>query len=507
MRSMKKFIIALVACLLLFSTNSEAQFEWFNQVVQETEKAAGEIEQSFNQAGQDIQQAAVQFARDISATVQAFEKSFKEWDCKADIDPIMNMLDEMTPNSSYAQASVSNLYLGSEAAKCEQCALWALAQFICQLPETLQSNIALLDKIKSVMNEPDIQRQPVERRPIAALVKISVEDFTEEFMFYLQSGEMIMKLAKDNGISFDPKILYSKSTCELYGAEAFGAMMGRLNKLAQKEKNQRWYVHIAKILKIERAMSKIAGHSKKIDLLYKQMFKIKPTPDPLYAVGAADLNIFLNGTKNGLWSNPNNWSKAHVANSNEVVYVPKGQQITVDGHYTIRELILNLEGSSINISANNSLNITAKTIELHQHVFYIQGKQSGRFLDISGYSKDNGANVQIWDYHGQDNQKFEFQDAGNGYYFIKCIQSGKYIDVFGYSMENGGNIGQWEFSGHDNQQFALEYGVGGYYYIRGKQSGKYLDVSGCVTTRGQNVQQYDKVEGADCQLFKLISAN
>ncbi len=37
------------------------------------------------------------------------------------------------------------------------------------------------------------------------------------------------------------------------------------------------------------------------------------------------------------------------------------------------------------------------------------GKDKGKVLDISGESRSRGAKICVWEKHGKDNQKWEFQ--------------------------------------------------------------------------------------------------
>ena len=80
-------------------------------------------------------------------------------------------------------------------------------------------------------------------------------------------------------------------------------------------------------------------------------------------------------------------------------------------------------------------------------------------LDVAGGSTENGANIQQWGDNGSLAQRWVFEDAGNGYYYICCL-GGQYMDaagcVGGTVPVNDTNVQSWEFTGASNQMFRLE---------------------------------------------------
>jgi len=83
--------------------------------------------------------------------------------------------------------------------------------------------------------------------------------------------------------------------------------------------------------------------------------------------------------------------------------------------------------------------------------------QSGKSLDINGFSSTNGAKVQLWDYSGGSNQTFTFTATGGGYYRItpNCA-TGSCLDVTGGSTSNGANVELWGYGGGSNQQWSFQ---------------------------------------------------
>jgi endo-1,4-beta-xylanase len=127
--------------------------------------------------------------------------------------------------------------------------------------------------------------------------------------------------------------------------------------------------------------------------------------------------------------------------------------------------------------------------------YRIINRQSGKALDAGG--SGDGANVQIYAYHGGQNQQWRLVDVGSGYYRIEGRQSGKVLDVANQSTSNGANVQIYSYWGGQNQQWRVESVGSGYYRITGRQSGKVLDAAG--TGDGANVQIYSYGGGQNQQ--------
>ena len=141
--------------------------------------------------------------------------------------------------------------------------------------------------------------------------------------------------------------------------------------------------------------------------------------------------------------------------------------------------------------------------------YKIIAKHSGKCLDVSGISKDSGANVHQWSYVGGNNQQWKFESTGNGYYKIIAKHSDKVLNVQNSNVTNSANITQKTDNGRDNQQWKLEEVKNGYYKIIAKHSGKCLDVSGISKDNGANIHQWSYVGGNNQQwkILKVDSSN
>ena len=136
-------------------------------------------------------------------------------------------------------------------------------------------------------------------------------------------------------------------------------------------------------------------------------------------------------------------------------------------------------------------------------IFYLQNRNSGLYLDVSGSSTSDGANIVQWSFTGTKNQQFEFSHLGNGEYRITPVHSGKSLDIQALSTTDGGNLYQWIYLGGKNQKFIAHAASDGFYKLTAKHSGKILEVAGALTSAGANVQQWSD-KGQNSGQWKLV---
>ena len=73
-------------------------------------------------------------------------------------------------------------------------------------------------------------------------------------------------------------------------------------------------------------------------------------------------------------------------------------------------------------------------------VYYIVSEHNPKLvLDIEGGSKNEGAKLIVWDYHGGENQRFKIGKKG----FLKSVHSKLVLDVEG-GIRQGAKIIQWK---------------------------------------------------------------
>lgn len=125
-------------------------------------------------------------------------------------------------------------------------------------------------------------------------------------------------------------------------------------------------------------------------------------------------------------------------------------------------------------------------------------------LDVTMGSKDNGANVQIYESNKTDAQVFELKfDPSTGYYALTNKGSGKLLDTVYGGMYAGTNVWQYEQNGTLAQSWSIKPTADGSYTLYSATGGGCcLDVSAASTQNGTNVQIWDP-NGSAAQKWKL----
>lgn len=142
--------------------------------------------------------------------------------------------------------------------------------------------------------------------------------------------------------------------------------------------------------------------------------------------------------------------------------------------------------------------------ERYQDAFAIVSLKSGRVVDVMGYSRKNGANVQQFRDFGSKNQRWRLMPAGEDVFRMVAVHSGKCLAIQNGWIEDGANVQQSACGSGDDQLWKIEpYPHSDTAYrIVGRQSGKALDVDGKSKEDGANVQQFHP-NGGPNQLWTL----
>ena len=136
----------------------------------------------------------------------------------------------------------------------------------------------------------------------------------------------------------------------------------------------------------------------------------------------------------------------------------------------------------------------------------IRNNATGKVLDAAiGTGIDggnNGANIQQWAYHGGDNQKWTFQMAGDGYFYIRSkLDPNLVLDLLYGSTDNGTNLQLCNYYGSENQQWYLwdntinlsaEWTNSNYKVDYNADGGTLLDENGNETTDTVRTYEYDR---------------
>src|SRR4029079_10255948 len=100
------------------------------------------------------------------------------------------------------------------------------------------------------------------------------------------------------------------------------------------------------------------------------------------------------------------------------------------------------------------------------------GTQSNRCVDVPNSSTMNGTQVQLWDCHGNANQRWTYTASKQ-----LMVYGSKCLDANGQGTSNGTAVIIWECNGQANQQWNVNANGS----ISGVQSGLSVDAAGAAT--------------------------
>ena len=202
-----------------------------------------------------------------------------------------------------------------------------------------------------------------------------------------------------------------------------------------------------------------------------------------------------------------------------------GPSVTIaDGTYIIRNVrdntkVFDIQGDSKENRANIQLydnlhNDVQKFRIIKQNDYYlIQSVYSGLWLDIeytNGYGQP-GNSVQLYNSYENQEEHWVFEDAGNGNVYIKSLY-GVYLDTGG-ATDNNTNIITYEFDGTTSQQWTLvkvsESQIiripDGIYKIQNvRDRSKVMDIQYDSTDNHANIQLFDDLSN-NVQKFRVIN--
>ena len=152
-----------------------------------------------------------------------------------------------------------------------------------------------------------------------------------------------------------------------------------------------------------------------------------------------------------------------------------------------------------------SSNVYAETLRSGKTYIIRSAMDNNYVFDVYYGSREDmrGKNVQLYHYHGATNQQFKIQSVENNWYTIINVGTNKAVDVLGGVAGNEVNVQLWEQNRTDAQLFRFEEAGNGYYFIRNKL-GYYLDVYWGQCKDEQNIQTYRK-NGGNNQKWLLTS--
>ena len=140
--------------------------------------------------------------------------------------------------------------------------------------------------------------------------------------------------------------------------------------------------------------------------------------------------------------------------------------------------------------------------------YKLQNRNSGKFLDLDNNNTDNKtAIVQYDDEYMDATQIWTLTEIGGekGVYSIcTSVNKRQGMDVADWSKNNGAQVQLYEYSGHRNQQFIVVEKGDGYYQFVSRLSGKVIEIPSSSKDNGEWIKLYDN-NGTNTQQWKFVS--
>ena len=140
--------------------------------------------------------------------------------------------------------------------------------------------------------------------------------------------------------------------------------------------------------------------------------------------------------------------------------------------------------------------------------FMLKNAASGLYLDVEGANAGNSVNVQQWGASEagiQNTWRFVTSEE-EGYYYLQSMVGDKtyVMDLAGGKTENGTNIAIYHYQGNDNQKFMLTENADGSYRILPKNADgtAFLEIAAASADAGANCRIWENT-GSACQNWIL----
>ncbi|MBM7842868.1 RICIN domain-containing protein [Herpetosiphon giganteus] len=133
--------------------------------------------------------------------------------------------------------------------------------------------------------------------------------------------------------------------------------------------------------------------------------------------------------------------------------------------------------------------------------YRLRNKATNKCIDVAESGNPaNGTPILQWDCHTGHNQQWQLISTDNGFVRFVSRATGKVMDVSTASTNDGAKIHQWEWVGGANQQWKINDLGNGYGTITARHSGLAVDIPWCDSASGVQLQQVNPTNN-DCQSF------
>ena len=219
-------------------------------------------------------------------------------------------------------------------------------------------------------------------------------------------------------------------------------------------------------------------------------------------------------------------SRTVPANTMEYIHIkdiddsPFPRKDVVSGVYAIHtawddQFCMDIAGDSKESNANIQLyqvlrnEVQKFRIIKYGEYYYIQSVYSGLWLDAARPIKNN-SNVKLYFTNTDPEQSWYFEDAGDGYVYIKN-KMGYYLDVQGDEAKNNANLQLYQYVGNNSQKWRLEdvtdyvTAPSGDCVIHSAWDDNFcLDITGDSQENNANIQLYQRVKTNNVQTFNFV---
>ncbi len=253
------------------------------------------------------------------------------------------------------------------------------------------------------------------------------------------------------------------------------------------------------VIDIDSASSKNGANAQlwKNDNVRQQRFQFTYQGNGYYTIQALHSGKVLEAQSGGMTSGTNVSQYTSNKSYSQLWIIQKNAQ----GNYTfickVNGLALDVLGgiakNGTNIQLYEKNNSEAQSFELQtppaltNGTYTISTSLNAQLVwDISGGSKEEKANLQLWTKENVDQQLFQFTYQGNGNYTIQALHSGLYL------TGNNRNVEQDSKNNNKAQIWHLEQTKDGFYTLTDIYTGLCIDVEGGIATKERNIQLYEK---------------
>ena len=204
------------------------------------------------------------------------------------------------------------------------------------------------------------------------------------------------------------------------------------------------------------------------------------------------------------------------ANNSSYRFISTDREVFFDGYGPVRELVVDMPGGTGyqqgQTNAERVINITwGEDVAPYINGDYVvMNAASGKVLSMNGASAAQAsALVQRTFADGADYMQWTVKPVDSriggdfSYYsFISKNSKGYTLDVLNWAL-NASDIIAYPFAGGGNQRWYFEYAGNGYFYIRSHHSTLYLEVQNGSTSENAKVRQ-NTFSGTEKQLWRFI---